>query len=461
MYPNPQEALPLPSRPDVDQYRKLAKELVKACRSGDPDAIRAWSVRWVTSLAARSPKSDAPHSDREITEAAGRVERFAREKLTSGEDPTARCSLTSAQFVIARAHGFVSWPKFVKHVESVVLTGSSVSAFEAAAHAIVSGDLETVERLLRQHPDLIRARSTREHRAMLLHYVSANGVEGYRQVSPKNIARITEALVEAGADVDADADVYGGGCTTLGLVATSSPPRDAGVQLEVIDVLLRSGARMDLPGIVGNNGALIRGCLANGQPEAASYLVSRGAPLDLVGAAGVGRIDVVQGFFGDDAGGRSRPYRKPSSRRRSPSRAFTARSPQSNSSCARFRSGRGTQEPWSGAYGSARRCLSRTSRGRETAPQPWGTRRRDRQDVGDTAVEVGADGMEQRGTSRRGALLRGRGGVGRGRRERHARPARVGTNPRGSKNARSADPRPDLIDTPPERYDWRPSRRFE
>ena len=45
MYPNPQEALPLPPRPNVEQYRKLAKELVKACRSGDPDAIRAWSLR--------------------------------------------------------------------------------------------------------------------------------------------------------------------------------------------------------------------------------------------------------------------------------------------------------------------------------------------------------------------------------------------------------------------------------
>ena len=75
------------------------------------------------------------------------------------------------------------------------------------------------------------------------------------------------------------------------------------MQLEVIDVLLRHGARMDLRGSVGNNSALIRGCLANGQPEAASYLVSRGAPLDLVGAAGLGRIDVVQGFVGDDAGG--------------------------------------------------------------------------------------------------------------------------------------------------------------
>jgi hypothetical protein len=86
-------------------------------------------------------------------------------------------------------------------------------------------------------------------------------------------------------------------------VATSSPPRDAGVQLDVIDVLLRYGARMDQPGTVGNNHALVRGCLANGQPEAARYLVSRGAPLDLIGAAGLGRIDVVERLLGDDAGG--------------------------------------------------------------------------------------------------------------------------------------------------------------
>ena len=35
-------------------------------------------------------------------------------------------------------------------------------------------------------------------------------------------------------------------------------------------------------------------CLANGCPEAARYLAERGAQLDLVTAAGVGRLDVVQ-----------------------------------------------------------------------------------------------------------------------------------------------------------------------
>jgi ankyrin repeat protein len=57
---------------------------------------------------------------------------------------------------------------------------------------------------------------------------------------------------------------------------------------------------MDRPGIAGHNHALVRACLANGQPEAAEYLVSRGAPLDVAGAAGIGRLDVLERFFDDD-----------------------------------------------------------------------------------------------------------------------------------------------------------------
>jgi ankyrin repeat protein len=297
MYPNPQDALPLPSRPSIEQYKKLAKDLVKSCKSGDPAAIRVWALQWIEALAALQREPDAFRHGAGIDARAGQVEQFARRKLSDGDEPASRCALADAQFVIARAHGFVSWPKFLRHIESLARASSPVSTFEAAAHAIVTGDVTTIRRLLRDHPELIRARSTREHRATLLHYVAANGVENYRQVTPKNIAEIAEILLAAGAEVDAEADVYGGGCTTLGLVATSAPPSIAAVQQDVIDVLLEHGARLDRPRAGGNRHALVRACLANGQPGAAEYLVSRGAPLDLPGAAGVGRVDVVKRFF--------------------------------------------------------------------------------------------------------------------------------------------------------------------
>jgi hypothetical protein len=79
-----------------------------------------------------------------------------------------------------------------------------VSAFEAAVDAIISGDQATLEKLLHENPTLVRGRSTREHRSTLLHYVSANGVEDFRQKTPKNIVQITKLLLKAGADVNAE-----------------------------------------------------------------------------------------------------------------------------------------------------------------------------------------------------------------------------------------------------------------
>ncbi len=127
--------------------------------------------------------------------------------------------------------------------------------------------------------------------------MSANGVEGYRQLSPKNSVEIAEMLIGAGADVNATTDVYQGQCTALGLLATSSPPSAAGVQREVMDVLLKHGARMDLRGSVGHDGLLVQGCLANGQPEAAENLANRGAALDLEGAAGLGALRTSSGSW--------------------------------------------------------------------------------------------------------------------------------------------------------------------
>ncbi len=273
MYPNPQAALPLPPRPSLEQYKKQAKDLVRACTSGDPEAIGDWAQKWIEALARR-------HGSTHVSQIANQLEEFAGRKLS------ARCLLTDAQFVIARAHGFVSWPKFAKHIEGVHRASSAVSKFELAADAIVAGDARTLERLLSEHPELIRARSTREHRATLLHYVSANGVEGYRQRTPKNIVTIAAMLLRASADVDAEADVYGGRATTLLLAATSFHPERAGVQIPLLELLLEHGAEI-------REGA-VRSCLANGRIEAAEFLAGRGARLDLESAAGVGRLDLVK-----------------------------------------------------------------------------------------------------------------------------------------------------------------------
>ena len=284
MFPNPQDALPLPSRPSLEHYRKLAKDLVKACTSG---SIPAWADRWMASLLAGS-------NQRRIDRAAKQVEEFAVRTLTR-EDR--HCVLADAQFVLARSHGFVNWATFAAHLDALANTATETAAFEAATEAIVRGDEQTLRELLRQKPELIRARSAREHNATLLHYVSANGVETYRQKSPPNAARITELLLAAGADVEAEADVYGGGCTALGLVATSTPPREAGVQIPVIQVLLDHGAEIEHLNLAGRGSDAVYACLANGCPEAARYLADRGARVGIVGAAGIGHLDLVLQYF--------------------------------------------------------------------------------------------------------------------------------------------------------------------
>jgi ankyrin repeat protein len=161
--------------------------------------------------------------------------------------------------------------------------------FEAAVESIVNGELSTLRTQLASNPDLVHARSAREHESTLLHYVSANGVEDGRQKTPANIVEIADLLLAAGADVNAESKAYGGGSTTLGLTATSVHPEKAGVQIPLLTLLLDRGAIMQ-------NGD-VNACLANGRGQAAEFLADRGAPLDLEGAAGIGRLNLVESLF--------------------------------------------------------------------------------------------------------------------------------------------------------------------
>lgn len=290
------DALPLPPRPNIAQYRKLARDYQQACNTHDPAAVRRWAVRWAEALARLRGVADPAGARRKIDEDAARIDRQLRSiRMCDAMDEP--CTLARAQFAVARCHGFASWPGFAQHVKAIARPDSAVSQFETAADAIVAGDIETLKNLLRANPDLVRERSTRDHRSTLLHYVPANGVEDFRQKTPRNIVAIAALLLDAGSDVNAESGAYGGGSTALALAATSCHPEAAGVQIALLDLLIARGAAID------NSPArsTLAACLHNGRGQAAEFLAARGARIDLEGAAGIGRLDLVKDWF-DDAG---------------------------------------------------------------------------------------------------------------------------------------------------------------
>ncbi len=251
---------------DLALAERQAQELVARIVAGEPRALE--TVRW------NHPRF------RSLSGEALRREPFA---------------LADAERVVARLHHFDSWGGLAEFSRAVASGDEDVVRFERAADALIAGDEETLRDLLTAHPALITQRSTRAHRSTLLHYVSANGVEDDRQITPPNIVAIAQRLLRAGADVNAASDAYGGGSTTLGLVTTSAHPRAAGVQIALMDLLLAHGARIDGPDDLPN---LVRSAIANGCPEAAVAVARRGVAVDtLYAAAATARMAKVAEHF--------------------------------------------------------------------------------------------------------------------------------------------------------------------
>lgn len=96
--------------------------------------------------------------------------------------------------------------------------------------------------------------------------------------------------------MNAGAEAYGGRSATLGLVSTNWHPQEAGVQLPLMELLMKQGAIIDGPG----DGNAVIDSLHNGRGEAAELFAKHGARLDLEGATGVGKLDLVRSFFNDD-----------------------------------------------------------------------------------------------------------------------------------------------------------------
>jgi len=291
------DTLPLPPRPSLAQYKKRAKDLVAAANSKAGDAVRAWAADWLASLARLRGEPITPFVQGSFDRAVGHIAEGVREKLASTAAADLRFRLADAQFLIALAHGFKNWAEFSTHVER--LTRPNGDAFEMAADAVVGGDLSTLEALVHGHPELIRARSTRVHKATLLHYIAANGVEDFRQQTPPNAVAIARFLLEADAEVDALANTYGGGRgqTTMNLLVSSAHPAQARLQCPLIEVLLDFGAAING---LDDDGSPIITALVFGYGAAAETLARRGARADnILVAAALGRQDLVKRFVVD------------------------------------------------------------------------------------------------------------------------------------------------------------------
>jgi ankyrin repeat protein len=324
----------LPLRPSLTQLKNQAKDLLKGFRSGDANSISRFGEK--------HPRS----SDR------------------------LRPLLTDAQLVIAREYGFSSWPKIKRHVESL-------EEFEARVARVRNdfsrGDLESRKRLLKPaHAkerfenydpnaerlseadarllianeegyafwskyesflhldpavrDVIVAVRTGElarlHAILQAEPSAANPkwVSGFRIPEPipndsiplfcvseavfrktnqrGNEYEITQALLNAGADIEIT-----GGQTLTGAVSFDA--------INVVESLLDGGALVD--GVDGD-GTPMAYAMHFGHVRTAELLARRGAKLDLRFAAGVGRLDVMKGFFNSDgtlkpgAGALADPY---------------------------------------------------------------------------------------------------------------------------------------------------------
>jgi hypothetical protein len=271
----------LPASAPLEAFEAQAAALLTAHAARDPRALRAFHAHHPRFLDPAVPWKPLPVTDEVIAAAA--------------------LSLDDARLALARAYSFRDWDALVALVRAAEDRAGPVARFEAAVDAVVGGDLATLDGLLAEDPGLVRARSTRVtchdppvHGATLVHYLAANGVEGYRQRSPANAVAVARRLFAAGAEPDALAGTYGGRHPALPLLVSSTPPAEAGVQVPLVHAFLDAGADVEGRGDGAWRSPLLT-ALVFGFPDAARALVDRGARVEtLAAAAGLGRVDEVR-----------------------------------------------------------------------------------------------------------------------------------------------------------------------
>jgi ankyrin repeat protein len=275
----------LPARPDLDQQKKLAKELLAAFRRGDTEPVAR--------VRAELPDKQA-------------------------------VVLADAQFVVAREYGFTSWRALKEHIEA--LTAEKRPPLERFKRAVRDGDAKTLRRLLQQHEELRAAINEPVFSFDAPALVAASDVDvvdvllefgadpnrrsswwagGFHPLHGAP-APVAERLLAAGAIPDACAAATLDRPDLLARMLAENPARvherggDGKTPLHfarsrrVVDLLLDAGADPDARD-VDHRSTPAQWMLGDDPDEArvdiAKYLVDRGASADIFLAAALGLAD--------------------------------------------------------------------------------------------------------------------------------------------------------------------------
>ena len=226
---------PLPLRASVEHQRKLAKDLIRAARAGDPAALaRIHAVR------------------------------------AGDGSPSRTLALADAQLAIAREAGFASWPKLVSDFQE-----RDVKAF---CDAIRAGDVARTQQLLAS-----------SHVRQRINDPMFDFGQRAAHIAAKNEAMLT-MLIDAGADVNLKSDWENGPYTVL----DNANDRTARFLLAhgaalTPNVAARLGWFDELRALVDADASLVHARGGDGQQplhEAktvaiADFLLARGAGIDV------------------------------------------------------------------------------------------------------------------------------------------------------------------------------------
>ena len=327
---------------NLEQQKKQARDLLRAIRAGNEEAIsrlRRHHSRWTTAdeatvcqlvalhdaqfvlareqgfaswpklKAYAEPSSHSRHTRLFVADVGWITERVhgllrtrqsagpaALEQIREWHPRFADCTdeeirlapftEEDAQLVYAREHGFETWDDLTSRVDLLASTKvtPTTEPFMAAFSALQTGNVADFEGLVRANPRLANERGTNGNTLLNL-AVSFAGKPDW-----KGGVSAIEALLTAGADVN---DANDRGWTPLHAAAYANQP-------EIASLLIEEGAAMDAEAH-GAGGTPLIAALFWGHREVADLLGRHSvSPNNLRAAAGLGIPELVEDCFNPD-----------------------------------------------------------------------------------------------------------------------------------------------------------------